>query len=124
VAYFFVCSSFQGSFTAVLMVSISTLASWPPTLRTSRRYSGWMMSRVSGSIEIGPRGLFGFCQPLAISIERSGSSLPFCRLIISKISAVPSHEPTERKFGTSFAPYSFFHAATNALFAGRSAAAE
>ena len=56
-AFFFFCSSFQGSLTAVANVSISTLASWPPTLRTSRRYSFWMMSRVSGSIEIGPRGL-------------------------------------------------------------------
>src|SRR5258708_38519196 len=55
--YFF-CSSFHGSLTAVPTVSISTLASLPPTLRTSRRYSFCTMSRVAGSIEIGPRGLF------------------------------------------------------------------
>jgi len=36
---------------------------------------------------------------------------------------MPSHDAAERKSGTSFAPYSFFHAATKALFAGRSASA-
>src|SRR6266852_6075829 len=36
---YFLLSSFHGSFTAVPTVSISTLASLPPTLRTSRRYS-------------------------------------------------------------------------------------
>jgi len=41
-------------------------------------------------------------------------------LIASKIIAVPSQEPTDRKFGVSFWPYSFFQAAMNALFAGRS----
>src|SRR5205085_3267847 len=37
--HFFFCISFQGSLTAVATVSSSTLASWPFTLRTSRRYS-------------------------------------------------------------------------------------
>src|SRR5688500_20387744 len=83
-----------------------------------------MMSRVSGSIEIGPRGLFGFFQPLKISIVLSGSSLPFCCLIASKLSAVPSHEPTERKLGVPLAPYSRFHAAMKASLAGRAPAAD
>ena len=74
-SYFFFCSSFQGSFTAVPSVSSSTLASWPPTLRTSRRYSGWMMSRVSGSIEIGPRGLSHF-MPFMALIRASPSVAP------------------------------------------------
>ena len=49
-----------------------------------------MMSRVSGSIAIGPRGLLGFFQCLKIYIVLSGSSLPFCCLIASTMMAAPS----------------------------------
>ena len=83
-----------------------------------------MMSRVSGSIAIGPRGLFSFFQCLKNSMVLSGSMLPFSALIASKMIAAPSYAPTATKFGVSFWPYSFFHASTNALFAGRVAAAE
>src|SRR5262249_27674453 len=43
-----------GSFTFA-NVSNSTLYSSPSTFSTLRKYTFWMMSRVSGSIEIGPR---------------------------------------------------------------------
>ena len=58
----------------------STLRSSPLAFSTLRRYTVWTMSRVSGSIMIGPRGLVND-MPLKISIALSASILPlpsFC----------------------------------------------
>src|SRR5205807_6794479 len=104
VAHFLLFTSFHGSFTAVPTVSISTLASLPPTLRTSRRYSFCTMSRVTGSTEIGPRGLFGSLKFFRSSMVRSGSILPFCSFTTYRMAAMPSQPPTATKLGVSLAP--------------------
>ena len=80
----------------------------PPTFLVSRTYSFCTMSRVRGSISIGPRGLFGFFQPRSSSIVLSASTLPFCARTTSQIACMPSHAPTEMKFGQAFGPYSFW----------------
>jgi hypothetical protein len=52
------------------MVVNSTLYFSPFTFSTLRMYSFWTMSRVSGSIEIGPRGLYHF-MPFIAAIRAS-----------------------------------------------------
>ena len=79
-------------------INLLTGVVWSPTFLTSRIYSFCTMSRVSGSIMIGPRGLSCF-QPLSSDIVLSGSILPFCALITSKIAAIPSQPPSDRKSG-------------------------
>src|SRR5262245_11600654 len=56
-------------------LSNSTLTSAPSTFSTRRIYAVWMISRVSGSIEIGPRGL-SHAIPFAAPINASPSVLP------------------------------------------------
>src|SRR5207247_5598464 len=71
--YFFI-RSLTGSLTFSIL-SISTLTRRPPTFSTRRIYTVWTMSRVSGSIAIGPRGLSHF-MPLAAAMSASASVLP------------------------------------------------
>src|SRR5215469_12533094 len=59
----------------------------------------WTMSRVKGSIAIGPRGLSGFFQLLKKSIASSAVNLPFVAFTRSKIIAIPSQPSTEKKSG-------------------------
>src|SRR5208282_1167155 len=79
----------------------------------------WMMSRVSGSIMIGPRGLSGFFHFLKNSIASSAVNLPLVALTRSKIAVAPSHASTDRKSGIELSPYSLCQAATKASLAGR-----
>jgi hypothetical protein len=83
-----------------------------------------MMSRVSGSIMTGPRGLSGFFQVLKNAIASSAVNLPLVALTRSKIATIPSQALTDRKSGVALSPYSRFHAARKASFAGRLPAVE
>src|SRR5260221_3722075 len=78
------------------ILSISTLTRRPPTFSTRRILTVWMMSRVSGSIAIGPRGLSHF-MPLAAPMsaevgkrseehtsELQSHSDLVCRLLLEK----------------------------------------
>jgi hypothetical protein len=62
----------------------------PFTFTSSLRYSFITMSRVCGSIMIGPRGLSGYFQPLSASCALSGSILPFRVVTTCAIAAMPS----------------------------------
>ena len=61
----------------------------PSFMIASDRYSFMMMSRVTGSIMIGPRGLLNF-QPLSASRALSVSILPLSAWVTWTIAAMPS----------------------------------
>src|SRR5580704_7829705 len=77
------------------------------------------MSRVSGSIMIGPRGLSGFFHPLKNAIASSAVNFPCVALTRSKTATIPSQALTDRKLGIAVSAYSRFQAARKASFAGR-----
>ena len=66
--------------------------------------SFWSMSRVSASIEIGPRGLSLKVQPRRTAIALSPSILPSSSRITVAIAAIPSQPWTPMKSGVVSAP--------------------
>src|SRR5262249_60105388 len=62
----------------------------PSFITTSERYSFITMSRVTGSIVMGPRGLLNF-QPLSASSALSVSILPLSAWTTWTIAAMPSY---------------------------------
>jgi hypothetical protein len=113
--------SLQASFTP----SILPITFWktrPSFMTASDRYSFITMSRVTGSIMIGPRGLLNF-QPFSASSALSVSTLPLRVWTTWTMAAMPSYPPTAMKSGVEPAPYSFFQASTKRLFSGLSRSA-
>jgi len=81
-------SALQGSLTFSIVASTF----WnrrPSFMTTSDRYSFMTMSRVSGSIMIGPRGLTVF-HPLSAASAASDSTLPLVACTAWTIAAMPS----------------------------------
>src|SRR5205085_12656950 len=121
--YFGGFSCFHGSLT-IGIVAISILTSLPSCFSTRRIYTFWTMSRVSGSIMIGPRGLSRFFPPFKNAIASSAVNFPCVALTRSKTATIPSQALTDRKLGIAVSAYSRFQAARRASFAGRLPAVE
>src|ERR1051326_5441009 len=100
------CSALHSSLTFGIVSSTFSCNLPSVPLTTSSRYSFMTMSRVCGSIMIGPCGLTNF-QPSSDFTAASPSILPLVACTACTIAAMPSQPPAERKSGVESAPYSF-----------------